>query len=62
MAQLMKPPTLNFGLGHDLGNGGLSPELGSVLSLCKKNFSLSPSAPPIFYLPPPHVLSLSQKD
>lgn len=61
MAQLVKPPTFNFGSGHDLGDRGLSPELGSVLSLCKKNFSLSASAPPIFYLPPPQARSLSLK-
>jgi len=58
VAQLVKPPTLGFGSGHDVRVVGSSPKMGSCWVWCLLKI-LSPS----FSLPPPHmcVLSLSQK-
>ena len=48
MAQLVKPLTLDFGLGHDLKVMGLSSLSGSAL----RESAASPSGPPA------HTLSL----
>ena len=54
-AQSVKPPTLDFGSGHDLQGPELSPVSGSIISV--ESAYLSPSAPPTCA----HVCTLSNK-
>ena len=63
VAQSLKPLTLHFSSGHDLGIMGWSPSLGSMLCVesAYVSLSLSLSLPPLLFPLLGHTLSLSLK-